>query len=87
MGGRRDCRLLRQKVDQRRAYGQAAHTRAQCMGSIGLKKQLATQLGNCYSSGNTMLDRYVDGHSDKIFDACVCWQKPSKQPTICSSTH
>ena len=41
------------------------------MGSTGLKKQLATQPGNCYSSGNTLLDRYVDGHSDKIFDAYV----------------
>eukprot|EP00957_Ditylum_brightwellii_P007189 545878-Ditylum_brightwellii.AAC.1 len=69
MGGRRDCRLLCQKVDQCCACGQTAHACAPRMGSIGLKKQLATQPGNCYSSGSTLLDRYVDGHSDKIFDA------------------
>ena len=50
------------------------------------EKKLATQLGICYGSGSTLLDRYDDWHSDKIFDACVCWLNPSKQPTICSST-
>eukprot|EP00957_Ditylum_brightwellii_P121257 9246604-Ditylum_brightwellii.AAC.1 len=43
-------------------------------------KQLATQPGNCFCSSNTLLDRYAGGHSDKIIDACMCWQKPSKQP-------
>eukprot|EP00957_Ditylum_brightwellii_P069243 5256970-Ditylum_brightwellii.AAC.1 len=69
MGESRDCCLLRQKVDKCCACGQTAHTRAQGIGSTGLKKQLATQPGNCYGSGSTLLDRYVDGHSDKAVDA------------------
>eukprot|EP00957_Ditylum_brightwellii_P073257 5568258-Ditylum_brightwellii.AAC.1 len=47
MGGMRDCHLLQQKVDQRHARGRTAHARAQCLGSTGLKKQLATYPGNC----------------------------------------
>eukprot|EP00957_Ditylum_brightwellii_P164190 12500982-Ditylum_brightwellii.AAC.1 len=35
------------------------------------EKELATNPCNCYSSGNTLLNRYVDGHSDKSFDACL----------------
>eukprot|EP00957_Ditylum_brightwellii_P027259 2061129-Ditylum_brightwellii.AAC.1 len=45
-GGSRDCCLLCQKVDKRRARGQTAHAHAQRMGSTGQEKQLATQPGN-----------------------------------------
>jgi hypothetical protein len=72
MGGRRDCHLLHQKVDQRRARGRTAHARAQRLGSTGLKKQMATHPGNCCGSVITLLDGYVDGHSHKVFAACVC---------------
>eukprot|EP00957_Ditylum_brightwellii_P049747 3772640-Ditylum_brightwellii.AAC.1 len=72
MGGRRDCHLLHQKVDQCRACGQTAHARARRMGSTGLKKQLSTHPGNCCGSVITLLDGYVEGHSQKIFDASVC---------------
>eukprot|EP00957_Ditylum_brightwellii_P134818 10278917-Ditylum_brightwellii.AAC.1 len=30
--------------------------------------------------GSTLLGQYVEGNSGKIFDTCVCWQKPLKQP-------
>eukprot|EP00957_Ditylum_brightwellii_P131117 10000760-Ditylum_brightwellii.AAC.1 len=69
MGGSKDCCLLRQKDDKQCAHGQTAHARARHIGSTGWKKQLATQPSNCYGSGNTLPDRYLDGHSDKIFDA------------------
>eukprot|EP00957_Ditylum_brightwellii_P036300 2749274-Ditylum_brightwellii.AAC.1 len=55
-GVRRDCHLLRQQVDKCCAHGQTAHARSQYMGSIGLEKQLTTQPGNWYGSGNTFLD-------------------------------
>eukprot|EP00957_Ditylum_brightwellii_P183928 14010065-Ditylum_brightwellii.AAC.1 len=70
LGGSRDCRLLLQKVDQRCACGRTAYARALRIGSTGQEKQMATQPCNCYGSGNTLLDRCFDGHSDKIFDAC-----------------
>eukprot|EP00957_Ditylum_brightwellii_P000486 37226-Ditylum_brightwellii.AAC.1 len=56
MGGSRDCCLLCQNIDQCCACGQTAHARSQHMGSTGLKKQLATQPGNCCGSGNTLLN-------------------------------
>ena len=81
--GRRDCRLLCQKVDQRRARGRTAHARAWRLGSIGLKKSWQLSLASVTAvAAHCWIDTMIDIVTRSLMLVCVGWSHQSSQPFV-----
>ena len=83
MGGRRNCHLLRQKVDQRWACVRTAHARAWRLGSIGLKKSWQLSLASVTAvAAHCWIDTMIDIVTRSLMLVCVVRSHQSSQPFV-----